>query len=188
MEAALSSTMHWVDNPEIVSKTRELAESFAAPYNVMFWGVDEGGTMASAAENRGVLAISSEIGGYGRVSVDGVKVAERGLDNVLKWMGMIEGKPDTTQKDGSRGPRHMEVRDQTAYVFAPSDGLFEPLHLAGDQVRSGELAGYLHFIEEWTRAPMPIEYRGDGTIWMAPGSGRVRKGDVLNVVMRPHSG
>jgi len=91
------------------------------------------------------------------------------------------------QEIGSRGTRHMEVRDQTAYVFAPSDGLFEPLHLAGDQVRSGELAGYLHFIEEWARPPLPIEYRSDGTIWMAPGSGRVRKGDVLNVIMRPHS-
>jgi len=187
MEAALSSTMHYVDDPEIVRKTRELAENFAAPYNVVFWGVDEGGTMASAAETRGVLAISSELGGYGRVSVEGVRVAERGLDNVLKWMGMVEGKPDTSQRDGSRGTRHMEVRDQTAYVFAPSDGLFEPLHLAGDQVRAGELAGYLHFIEEWTRPPLPIEYRSDGYIWMAPGSGRVRKGDVVNVIMRPHS-
>lgn len=186
MEAALSSTMHYVDDPAIVRKTRELAESFAAPYNVMFWGVDEGGTMAAAAERHGVLAISSELGGYGRVSVDGVRVAERGLDNVLKWMNMIEGKPDTLQRDGSRSTRHMEVRDQTAYVFAPSDGLFEPLHLSGDEVRSGELAGYLHFIEEWARPPMPIEFRGDGFIWMAPGSGRVRKGDVVNVVMREH--
>jgi N-alpha-acetyl-L-2,4-diaminobutyrate deacetylase len=188
MEAALSSTMHWVEKPAVVERTRALAEHFSAPYNVIFWGVDEGGTMASAAENRGVLAISSEIGGYGRVSVEGVKVAERGLDNVLKWMGMIEGTPDITEPDGRKRTRHMEVRDQTAYVFAPSDGLFEPLHLAGGEVRAGELAGYLHFIEEWARPPMPIEFRSDGYLWMAPGSGRVRKGDVINVVMRPHAG
>ncbi len=98
-----------------------------------------------------MLSISSEIGGYGRVSVEGVRVAERGLDNVLKWLGMIEGKPDTSQRDGSAGTRHMQVRDQTSYVFAPSNGLFEPLHLAGAQVRAGQLAGYLHFIEEWAR-------------------------------------
>lgn len=187
MEAALSSTMHYVDDAAIVRKTRELAEAFAAPYNVMFWGVDEGGTMAAAAERHGVLAISTELGGYGRVSVEGLRVAQRGLENVLKWMGMIEGKPDTSQRDGSRGTRHMQVRDQNAYVFAPSDGLFEPLHLPGDEVRAGALAGYLHFIEEWARPPLPIEFRGDGHIWMAPGSGRVRKGDVVNVVMREHS-
>jgi len=188
MEAALSTTMHWVNDPQVVQRTKALAEHFAAPYNVMFWGVDEGGTMASAAEARGVLAISSEIGGYGRVSVEGVRVAERGLDNVLKWLGMIEGKPDTSQRDGTPGTRHMQVRDQTSYVFAPTDGLFEPLHLAGAQVRAGELAGYLHFVEDWSRPPIPIEFRTDGTIWMAPGSGRVRKGDVVGVVMQPFLG
>lgn len=188
MEAALSTTMHWVNDPQVVQRTKALAEHFAAPYNVMFWGVDEGGTMASAAEARGVLAISSEIGGYGRVSVEGVRVAERGLDNVLKWLGMIEGKPDTSQRDGTPGTRHMQVRDQTSYVFAPTDGLFEPLHLAGAQVRAGELAGYLHFVEDWSRPPMPIEFRTDGTIWMAPGSGRVRKGDVVGVVMQAYLG
>jgi N-alpha-acetyl-L-2,4-diaminobutyrate deacetylase len=182
MEAAPSSTMHWVDDADIVRRTRALAESFAAPYNVVFWGVDEGSTMAAAAERRRVLAISTELGGYGRVSVEGVRIAERGLDNVLKWMGIIEGKPDQ-----SGGTQHMEVRDQKAYVFAPSEGLFEPLHLPGAPVRAGQLAGYLHFVEEWARPPLPIEFRTDGFIWMAPGSGRVRKGDVVGVVMQKHS-
>jgi predicted deacylase len=183
MEAALSSTMHWVDDRDIVRRTKALAENFAAPYNVVFWGVDEGGTMAAAAERRRVLAISTELGGYGRVSVEGVRVAERGLDNVLKWMGMIEGKPDTAP-----GTRHMEVRNQKGYVFAPSEGLFEPLHLPGAPVRAGQLAGYLHFVEEWARPPLPIEFRSDGFVWMAPGSGRVRNGDVVGVVMQPYSG
>ena len=187
MEAALSTTMHWVDDPKVMERTRALAENFAAPYNVVFWGVDEGGTMAAAAERHGALSISSELGGYGRVSVDGVRVAERGLDNVLKGMGMLDGKLDISQRDGGR-TRHMEVRDQKSYVFAPSDGLFEPLYLPGQRVSAGERAGYLHFIEEWARDPMPIEFRIDGHIWMAPGSGRVRKGDVVAVIMRESAG
>ena len=185
MEAALSTTMHWVDDPKVVERTRALAESFAAPYNVLFWGVDEGGTVAAAAERHGALSISSELGGYGRVSVDGLRVAERGLDNVLKWLGMIDGKPDITQRNGGR-TRHMEVRDQRSYLFAPSDGLFEPRYLPGQRIQAGELAGHLHFIEEWAREPMPIEFRTDGYIWMAPGSGRVKKGDVVAVIMREH--
>lgn len=188
MEAALSSTMHWVDDAAIVQRTQALAENFGAPYNVVFWGVDEGGTMCSAAERRRVIAISTELGGYGRVSVEGVRVAERGLDNVLKWTGMIDGKPDTSQADGSSGTRHMQVRDQKGYVFAPSEGLFEPLHLPGAGVRAGELAGWLHFVEEWARPPVAIEFRSDGFVWMAPGSGRVKKGDVVGVVMQPYSG
>jgi len=188
MEAALSSNMHYVDDAEILQRTFTLAEQFAAPWNVVFWGVDETSTLAAAAERRRVLSISSELGGYGRVSVEGLRIAERGLRNVMKGMGMIEGTPDASQRDGHSGTRHMEVRDQAGYVFAPSDGLFEPRHLPGAEVRAGELAGYLHFVEEWARAPMPIEFRTDGFVWMAPGSGRVRKGDVVGVVMRPYVG
>jgi predicted deacylase len=121
------------------------------------------------------------------VSVEGLRVAERGLDNVLKSMGMIDGKPDTSQRDGGR-TRQMQVRDQRSYMFAPSDGLFEPGFLSGQEVRAGEPAGTLHFIEEWAREPMPIEFPIDGYVWMAPGSGRVRKGDVVAVIMQEYVG
>lgn len=188
MEAAPSSNMHWKADAAMLQRTLALAESFAAPWNVVFWGVDETATLAAAAERRGVIAIAAELGGYGRVSVEGVRIAERGLDNVLRWMGMIEGQPDTAQQDGHPGTRHMQVRDQKGYVFAPSDGLFEPLHLPGAAVKAGQLAGYLHFVEEWAREPMPIEFRSDGFVWMAPGQGRVKKGDVIGVIMQPYTG
>jgi len=183
MEAALCSIMHWVDDAKVIERTQTLAETFAAPFNVVFWGVDETATVAASAERHGALSISTEIGGYGRVRPDAVRIAERGLDNVLKWMGIIEGKPDTTQPDGGR-TRQMMVRDQRSYLFAPSDGLFEPRFLPEQKVRAGELAGYLHFVEEWAREPQPIEFSIDGYIWMAPGSGRVRKGDVMAVIMQ----
>jgi translation initiation factor IF-1 len=35
---------------------------------------------------------------------------------------------------------------------------------------------------------MPIEFRIDGHVWMAPGSGRVRKGDVVAVIMQEYAG
>ncbi len=183
MEAALCSIMHWVDDADVLARTQTLAGQFAAPYNVVFWGVDEGGTVAASAERTGALSISTELGGYGRVSVEGLRVAERGLDNVLKWMGMIDGAPDTTQPGGGH-TRQMQVRDQRSYLFAPSDGLFEPRFLPAQAIRAGELAGYLHFVEEWARPPMPIEFPIDGYIWMSPGSGRMRKGDVMAVIMQ----
>jgi len=134
MEAALCTIMHWVDDPKVMARTQALTENFAAPYNVVFWGVDEGGTVAAAAERHGALSISSEIGGYGRVSVEGLRYAERGLDNVLKGLGMIDGKPDTSHPGGGR-TRQMQVRDQRSYLFAPSDGLFEPTFLPGSEDR-----------------------------------------------------
>src|SRR3954469_6583288 len=185
MEAALSTTMHWVDDVKTMARTRALAEQFAAPYNVVFWGVDEGGTVAAAAERHGALSISSELGGYGRVSVEGVRVAERGLDNVLKWMNMMDGKPYLSQP-GGMPTRRMQRRAQKSCLSAPRGALLEPLYLSGQPVRAGERAGYLHFIEEGAREPLSMEFRIDGHVWMAPGSGRVRKGDVVAVIMQEY--
>ncbi len=52
-----------------------------------------------------------------RVSVEGVRIAERGLTNVLQC-GLIEGKPDTRQRDGTAATRQMMVKDPRGYVFA----------------------------------------------------------------------
>ena len=95
-------------------------------------------------------------------------------------------KPDTSQPDGGR-TRQMMVRDQRSYLFAPSDGLFEPRFEPEQAIKAGELAGYLHFVEEWARLPQPIEFPIDGYIWMAPGSGRVKKGDVMAVIMQDYA-
>src|SRR6185312_8481586 len=147
-DAALSTNMHYLADAEMRRRTLDAAAAFGAPYNVVFWGVDEGQTLTSAVERRGILSIGTELGGYGRVSVEGVRIAERGLRNILKHFGLIEGRPETAQRDGAPRTRHMMVRDQKGYLFAPADGLFELRHAAAARVEEGEPAGTLHFVED----------------------------------------
>jgi N-alpha-acetyl-L-2,4-diaminobutyrate deacetylase len=183
MDAAPSTNMHYVADAGIRDKTMALAAAFGAPFNTVFWGVDEGATFTSCVERRGILSIGTELGGWGRVSVEGVRIARRGIDNVLRHMGIIEGTPDTVQRDGTAGTRHMMVRDPAAYSFTPAAGTFEPVHVAGQQVRAGEPAGWLHFVEDVDHEPIEIRYAKDGYLWMAAGPGRVARGDVVAVVM-----
>lgn len=186
MESALSTNMHYVADAGIRQKTMETAAAFGAPFNTVFWGVDEGATFTSCVERRGIVSIGTELGGWGRVNVEGVRHARRGIDNVLKHWGVIEGTPDTTQRDGSPVTRHMMVRDPALYSFAPAAGLFEPTNVAGDAVKAGAPAGWLHFIEDIDRDPIEINYQRDGMIWMAAGPGRVARGDVVAVVMQDY--
>lgn len=186
MDAALSTNMHYVADAGLRARTLAAAAAFGAPYNVVFWGVDEGATLTSAVERRGILSIGTELGGWGRVSVEGVRIGVRGLHNVLKHFGVIAGTPDTTQRDGSPATRHMMVRDPRGYSFAPRGGVFEPCHHAGDDVAAGEVAGWLHFIEDVDHPPVEIRYGASGVLWMASGPGRVQRGDVVAVVMRDY--
>ena len=111
MESALSTNMHYVADPTLRERTMKAASAFGAPYNVVFWGVDEGATLTSSVERRGILSVGTELGGWGRVHVEGVRIGRRGLDNILKHLGILEGEPDTSQRDGSAGdPPHDGAR------------------------------------------------------------------------------
>jgi N-alpha-acetyl-L-2,4-diaminobutyrate deacetylase len=185
-DTALSTNMHYLPDPEMRQKTMAAAAAFGAPYNVVFWGVDEGATLTSSVERRGILSLGTELGGWGRVNIEGVRIGHRGLSNTLKHFGLIEGKPETGQRDGSPATRHMMVRDQACYAFAPAEGVFEPRHMVGDSVEEGELAGYLHFVEDIDHAPIEVHYGHSGVIWMGAGPGRVKRGDVVAVLMNDY--
>jgi N-alpha-acetyl-L-2,4-diaminobutyrate deacetylase len=186
MDAAPSTNMHYLSDPAMREKTLATAAAFGAPYNTVFWGVDEGATFTSCVERRGIVSIGTELGGWGRVNVEGVRHGRRGIDNVLRHWGVIAGSPDTSQRDGSPATRHMMVRDPACYSFAPAAGLFEPADTAGDTVRAGDPAGWLHFVEDVDRDPVEIIHQRDGVLWMAAGPGRVARGDVVAVVMQDY--
>jgi predicted deacylase len=186
MESALSTNMHYLPDESARTRTMDAAAAFGAPYNVVFWGVDEGATLTSSVERRGILSLGTELGGWGRVNVEGVRIATRGIANVLKHFGVLDGQPDTSQADGSNSTRHMMVRDPSCYSFAASGGLFEPCHVAGQPVNEGDLAGFLHFVEDVDRPPIAVRYGCSGTLWMASGPGRVQRGDVVAVVMNDY--
>ncbi|MBN9021732.1 MAG: succinylglutamate desuccinylase/aspartoacylase family protein [Rhizobiales bacterium] len=105
---------------------------------------------------------------------------------MLRHWGVIEGTPDTAQRDGTAGTRHMMVRDPASYSFAPAAGLFEPADVTGATVKAGNPAGWLHFVEDVDRDPIEILHKRDGVIWMAAGPGRVARGDVVAVIMQDY--
>ncbi len=185
-ECTPSTNMHYVADPALREQTMAAAAAFGAPYNVVFWGVDEGATLTSCVERRNILSLGTEIGGWGRVSVEGVRIGERGVRNMLKHLGMMAGKPETAQRNGAAGTRHMMVRDPACYSFAPTNAVFEPRHVAGDVVEAGQSAGFFHFVEDVDHAPIELRYSASGVLWMAAGPGRVQRGDCVAVLMQDY--
>jgi N-alpha-acetyl-L-2,4-diaminobutyrate deacetylase len=80
----------------------------------------------------------------------------------------------------------MMVRDQNCYLFSPAAGIFEPHHLAAQDVEEGQSAGFLHFVEDVDRAPIELFYPRSGVVWMASGPGRVQRGDVVAALMNDY--
>ncbi|WP_435310324.1 succinylglutamate desuccinylase/aspartoacylase family protein [Primorskyibacter sedentarius] len=186
LDAALSTNMHHVQDATKLRRTMAAAEAFGAPYNVVFAGVDEGATFTSSVEARRLISLGTELGGWGRVSIDGVKVGSRGIRNILKHFNILEGEPIAKHEDGTPFTRHMMVRDTEAYLTAPKSGIFEPTNYHGATVFKGQIAGYLHFPEDIGTAPTILQYPSSGVIWMGAGPGRVTRGDPVAVLMEDY--
>jgi predicted deacylase len=180
-----STNMHHVSDADGMARTLAAAEAFGAPYNVVFSGVDEGATLTSSVERRGILSLGTELGGWGRVNIEGVRIARRGVRRFLHHMGLTESGRDDS--DGDPMTRHMVVGDRAHYAFAPAAGTFEPCNVVGQSVRTGDPAGFLHFVEDIDHDPIEVTYKRDGILWMSAGPGRVARGDTVAVVMNDYA-
>jgi predicted deacylase len=181
MDFVVSTTSHVLDDQGQMARTLELARVFGAPYHVVIKEVDSSGTFMTTAERMGVVAISSELGGINRVSIPGVAATERGLQNVLRHHGVLDGAVEAPE----RPTEIVTVPDYDCYAFAPRAGLFQPFDPLGATVRAGEPAGVLHQLDDPTGPGELVRYGCDGVLWCSRGQGQVREGDPVAVIITP---
>ena len=180
----LACTMsHLLDDAGVVEQTVTLARAFGAPLHVMNREVDGSGTLASAAEARGVITMSSELGGSNRLSRRGLEIPRHGVRNLLRHLGMAEGEPTPFQE-----PTEVRVLpDAKSYGFAPASGIFCPLHDLGEDVEAGQPAAAIYDIDDPLRPPVVMTFCRSGLLWAMRGQGRAEKGDAAAVIVTPWS-
>ena len=119
-----------VGAPEVAEESRKAAEIFGVPYVIGSWGT--GGTIGSASL-LGVPGFLSEIGGRGLWCEEEVQLYLRGVRNVLKLYGVIEGEPekfcDTVWMDKMTG------------VDAGVSGCWYPCVVPEEKVSKGQKMG-----------------------------------------------
>ncbi|NIA67862.1 succinylglutamate desuccinylase [Pelagibius litoralis] len=141
---------------------KDALRAFAAPISYITSGKGGGGptTLAAAAERYDVPTIMTELGGGETISRDGLRLAEEGLQRLLVQQGIL------IAGDLPPGPetRFMEVAGPHYFVYAPEDGLFEPLVALGDTVVPGQTAGRLHFPNAPLKEPVTVPFDAAGLV------------------------
>jgi len=178
MDILPSAVGHVLEDPALQAKTLAMADAFAAPVTLLLREVNAGPTLLAAAERRGVVALSSELGGGGRLDPAALAITKRGVRNVLRHAGVLEGAPEGGM------PRRMTVPDLTHYVFAPCDGIWEAHDTLGAETRADTQAGLLHRTEDPLAPAIALPYRAAGTLWCTRHAGRIRAGDPVAVIAR----
>jgi hypothetical protein len=164
-------------DPALDARAMRALTAFGAPVSMVWAHTLDAGFAQTAALRRGLVSLGGEFGGGGSVSMEGVRIVERGIRNVLGHVGCLE--LDRTAEDASPSTRIVEVRGRDYFVLAPDAGLFEPFVELGDIVQAGEPCGQVHFVDDPGRAPVPAYFHASGTVFSKRHFGRVERGDCV---------
>ena len=165
-------------DPALYQKQLAALRAFGAPYTYISGSAQgQGGdqTLGSGADRRGSISLGTELGGCGTVSSAGLAIAERGLRNLMVHMGILPQaywvEPPAT--------RFLDVRGENYYIYAPENGVFEPLVALGDMVVARQPAARIHTPETPWRPPVELEFQAEGIVMCQRIPARTKRGDCL---------
>jgi predicted deacylase len=180
------SSLHYVPSalmqqddadPERQAKLVAVLKAFAAPISYVGHqapGQGGGRTTSGAAVRHGKLALGSELGGSGTVTTEALRIAERGLRNVLAHMGIL---PAGVAEPGP--VRVLDIGGPDYFVYAGGTGVFEPLVEPGDTVVKGQPAARIHTPETPWAPAETVFFERDGFVLCKRMPGRTVRGDCL---------
>lgn len=150
--------------------------AFAAPWSMRMREIDSAGMFDTVAEAAGKIFITTELGGGGTARAATIRIAKRGVRNVLRHTGILSGPAEPAPT------RWLSMPSDECFRFAEEDGLLEPCCDLGEVVRKGGVLARVYPVGR--TGPAPYEYRAamDGILAARHWPGLVKAGDCIAVI------
>jgi N-alpha-acetyl-L-2,4-diaminobutyrate deacetylase len=170
---------HLLPDKQQEARCMEAVAAFAAPYSLKMLEIDAVGMYDTTAEALGKTFLTTELGGGGTARAETVRIAERGLRNVLRHAGVLDGAIE-------RSPtQQLDMQSDACFSFTEEGGLIRPCIDLGQSVRAGDVVARIYPLHR-TGAPV-VEHRArlDGILAARHFPGLVQPGDCIAVVAQP---
>jgi predicted deacylase len=157
---------------------RAAAEAFGAP---VIWGhpLIEPGRTISSARARGIPFLYTEARGAGRIHPDDLRMMRRGILNLMRHLGMLDGAPEIPAP-----PLRLHgIGNTDDGVFATADGFWMPSVALLEAVRAGQPIGRI--VDETGETIAVPTAPADGIVGLLRELPPVSAGDVLILVATP---
>jgi N-alpha-acetyl-L-2,4-diaminobutyrate deacetylase len=161
------------------AKAFAAVEAFSAPYSVKMLEIDAVGMYDTAAETMGKVFVTTELGGGGTARAETVRIARRGVMNVLRHAGIVAGAAET------QPTRWLDMPSGDCFCLAEDEGLIEIMTDLGEPVRNGDVIARIHSIGRTGTAPREIRAQISGILAARHFPGLVKMGDCAAVVAVP---
>ena len=123
-------------------------DAFSAPWSMKMLEIDAVGMFDTAAEEMGKLFITTELGGGGTSRAETVRIARRGVLNVLRHariLPLVRSRKTPTQ--------WLDMPSGDCFSFAEDDGMIETMIDLGEPAEDGQVLARIHAIGRTGAAP-----------------------------------
>ncbi len=167
---------HILADKALEAKSFAAVEAFSAPWSVRMLEIDSVGMYDTATEEMGKVFVTTELGGGGTARAETVKIARRGVLNVLRHAGIVAGEAD-------RHPtRWLDMPSGDCFAFAEESGMIETMADLGEPVEEGDVVARVHRIGRTGQPPQAIRARMSGLLAARHFPGLVKAGDCVAVM------
>jgi N2-acetyl-L-2,4-diaminobutanoate deacetylase len=170
---------HVLENKDQQARCVAAMQAFNAPYSMMLLEIEMAGMYDLAAEDMGKVFISTELGGGGSARAETVAIAKKGVRNVLKHAGVLQGDPDLAPTIDIGMP------DDNCFVSSEHSGLLEVCVDLGDTVSKGQTLARVHDMTRTGSEPVIYSSPIDGIFTARHFPGLIGMGDIVAVIAVP---
>ena len=151
-------------------------DAFSAPWSMKMLEIDAVGMFDTAAEEMGKLFITTELGGGGTSRAETVRIARRGVLNVLRHAGIVAGAVEKTRT------QWLDMPSADCFSFAEDDGMIETMVDLSEPVEAGQVLSRIHSVGRTGGAPREIRAKMSGMLAARHFAGLVKAGDCVSVI------
>ncbi|MER8651573.1 N(2)-acetyl-L-2,4-diaminobutanoate deacetylase DoeB [Mesorhizobium sp. M0586] len=167
---------HTVPDKALEQKAFDAVAAFSAPFSMRMIEIDSVGMYDTAAEEMGKVFVSTELGGGGTSRAQTVRIARRGISNVLRHAGIVAGAVEKSPT------QWLDMPSGDCFSFAEDDGMIETMVDLGEPVKEGSVLGRIHSTGRTGIAPQEIRAKMSGILAARHFPGLVKAGDCAAVL------
>ncbi|MEZ5824533.1 MAG: N(2)-acetyl-L-2,4-diaminobutanoate deacetylase DoeB [Geminicoccaceae bacterium] len=170
------ASAHILDDKVQQAACEAAMRAFNAPYTMMMREIDNAGMFDTAVEDMGKTFVTTELGGGGTATARSIRIAKKGVTNLLRHAGILSGEPEI-------GPSiELSMEDDDCFHFGEHDGLYEPVADLGETVAEGEVIARIWATDRTGGPPIEQRARRSGLLASRHFPGLVKTGDCIAVV------
>ncbi len=168
--------VHVLDDKGQQARCVAAMRAFNAPYSCQMLEIDNVGMFDTEVERQGKTFVTTELGGGGTASTATIGIAKKGVRNLLIHAGILVG-------DLQLAPTvHLEMPDETCFIFSSHSGLVEFKFDLGDVVNEGDVIARVWSMDRTGEAPVDYQARRGGLLTGRHAPGLIKVGDFVCLI------